>query len=278
MDSEELWGATGAKSVAGWWPGSSAPPRRTRTPSRRSRTGSRSSRAVSAGLREGRLSLDQVGVIAGRAARGPMSTTRSWRRARRSASCAPRSSWKRPNPNHGSNPIRRPSRCASRADRARAGAGALDQHDHRRGIHHLPDHASARRGGDSSSRVGLSPDALVADWKRDHETGRRRGRPGVRESLRSRANVQTAYSIETFAWDGAGNLLIKTYCPMPEAVGAETIPTPIFSRGSSGSSPRSKRLRARSSAALRRCREGRRRWWRVHPVRRAGRGMWRSRG
>jgi hypothetical protein len=37
-------------------------------------------------------------------------------------------------------------------------------------------------------------------------------------------NVQMAYSIETFAWDDAGNLLIKTYYPMPEFVGAEADP------------------------------------------------------
>jgi hypothetical protein len=30
-------------------------------------------------------------------------------------------------------------------------------------------------------------------------------------------NVQMAYSIETFAWDDDGNLLIKTYYPMPES-------------------------------------------------------------
>ncbi len=41
-------------------------------------------------------------------------------------------------------------------------------------------------------------------------------------------NVQTAYSIETFTWDDDGNLLIKTYYPMP---------TPISSRGSSRSAP-----------------------------------------
>ena len=37
-------------------------------------------------------------------------------------------------------------------------------------------------------------------------------------------NVQMAYSIETFAWDDDGNLLIKTYYPMPESVGAEADP------------------------------------------------------
>jgi hypothetical protein len=37
-------------------------------------------------------------------------------------------------------------------------------------------------------------------------------------------NVQSAYSIETFAWDRDGNLLIKTYYPMPERIGAESDP------------------------------------------------------
>jgi hypothetical protein len=37
-------------------------------------------------------------------------------------------------------------------------------------------------------------------------------------------NVQKAYSIETFAWDGDGNLLIKTYYPMPESVDADSDP------------------------------------------------------
>ena len=37
-------------------------------------------------------------------------------------------------------------------------------------------------------------------------------------------NVQSAYSIETFAWDHDGNLLIKTYYPMPERVGADSDP------------------------------------------------------
>jgi hypothetical protein len=37
-------------------------------------------------------------------------------------------------------------------------------------------------------------------------------------------NVQMAHSIETFAWDDDGNLLIKTYYPMPESVGADSDP------------------------------------------------------
>ena len=36
--------------------------------------------------------------------------------------------------------------------------------------------------------------------------------------------VQMAYSIETFAWDDEGNLVIKTYYPMPETVGSDSDP------------------------------------------------------
>jgi hypothetical protein len=34
-------------------------------------------------------------------------------------------------------------------------------------------------------------------------------------------NLQMAYSIETFAWDEDGNLLIKTFYPMPEDIGGD---------------------------------------------------------
>ncbi|WAC56940.1 hypothetical protein [Gordonia sp. SL306] len=37
-------------------------------------------------------------------------------------------------------------------------------------------------------------------------------------------DIMSAYSIETFAWDDAGNLLIKTYYPMPEEIGADDDP------------------------------------------------------
>jgi hypothetical protein len=37
-------------------------------------------------------------------------------------------------------------------------------------------------------------------------------------------NVQMAYSIETFAWDDDGKLLIKSYYPMPESVDADSDP------------------------------------------------------
>jgi hypothetical protein len=63
-------------------------------------------------------------------------------------------------------------------------------------------------------------------------------------------NVQMAHSIETFAWDDGGNLLIKTYYPMPESVGTEADPyahllegqkqsTPTAMSSSSGSTSRS---------------------------------------
>ncbi|WP_156425347.1 MULTISPECIES: hypothetical protein [unclassified Mycobacterium] len=42
--------------------------------------------------------------------------------------------------------------------------------------------------------------------------------------FRTEPDVQTAYSIEIFAWDEAGNLLIKTYYPMPEHVGPDGDP------------------------------------------------------
>ncbi|MEH3155185.1 MAG: hypothetical protein PGN29_07470 [Gordonia paraffinivorans] len=37
-------------------------------------------------------------------------------------------------------------------------------------------------------------------------------------------DLMTAYSIETFAWDRSGDLLIKTYYPMPESLGADEDP------------------------------------------------------
>ena len=37
-------------------------------------------------------------------------------------------------------------------------------------------------------------------------------------------NIQMAHSIETFAWDDHGNLLIKTYYPMPESVDSKSDP------------------------------------------------------
>ncbi len=93
-----------------WWPGSSARHRPTRTPSLRSRTASRSSPAVWRVCGRAGCHWIRSGLSRGGRPRGPMSTTRSWLPAPRSASCAPRSSSNRdPNPNHGPNPILDPS-------------------------------------------------------------------------------------------------------------------------------------------------------------------------
>ena len=71
MDRDELCGATGC-AVGGGVGGleDRVRLRQTRTRSPPSRAGRRSFPAASQGLREGRLSLDQVGVIAERAADG----------------------------------------------------------------------------------------------------------------------------------------------------------------------------------------------------------------
>lgn len=37
-------------------------------------------------------------------------------------------------------------------------------------------------------------------------------------------DVVTTYSIETFAWDSSGDLLIKTYYPMPEDISSDDDP------------------------------------------------------
>ncbi len=93
----------------------------------------------------------------------PMSTTRNWPPAPRSASCAPPSS-----SNRAPNPVN-PSPIGARAP---AGTSPFDHQDRQRGVHHLADHPPARRSGD----VRLPPlqshhDALIAHWKRDHGTG-----------------------------------------------------------------------------------------------------------
>jgi hypothetical protein len=43
-------------------------------------------------------------------------------------------------------------------------------------------------------------------------------------SFGTEPNVEMAYSIETFAWDDNGDLLVKTYYPMPESVGGDADP------------------------------------------------------
>ena len=99
VDRDELWGATGARSVAAlvaWKMGSSSGNANTiATVASRLEEFPRCAQ----GMREGRLSLDQVGVIAGRAGEGSDEHYAELARWRRSTNCAPRSSWNRdPNP------------------------------------------------------------------------------------------------------------------------------------------------------------------------------------
>ena len=100
VDRDELWGATGARSVAAlvaWKMGSSSGNAHTiATVASRLEEFPRCAQ----GMREGRLSLDQVGVIAARAGEGSDEHYAELAQlSPRSTSCAPRSSWNRdPNP------------------------------------------------------------------------------------------------------------------------------------------------------------------------------------
>ena len=69
IDRGELWGATGARSVAGWWPEAGRLDGQRHGDRHRGAPQRGLPRCVG-GMREGRLSLDQVGVIAARAADG----------------------------------------------------------------------------------------------------------------------------------------------------------------------------------------------------------------
>jgi hypothetical protein len=108
IDRDELCGATGARSVpalVAWKTGCSPANAHTITTiAGRLEEFPR----CAAGMREGRLSADQVGVIAARAGEVPMSITQSSPRLRRSTSCAPRSSWNHdPKPNLDASPSAR---------------------------------------------------------------------------------------------------------------------------------------------------------------------------
>ena len=112
LDRDELCGATGARSIAAvvaWKMGSSTTNANTiATVAHRLEEFPRCAQ----GMREGRLSLDQVGVIAAQAGEGSDEHYAELAAvARRSASCAPLSSWN-PVPNPIPNPILGQSRSA----------------------------------------------------------------------------------------------------------------------------------------------------------------------
>ena len=82
----------------GWWPGSLGTSEgNAKTITTVAQRGAAFPRCVGQ-LQQGRLSLDQVGVIAARAGRDPTSTTPSWRRWPPSTSYGPRSSSNPPDP------------------------------------------------------------------------------------------------------------------------------------------------------------------------------------
>jgi len=89
VERDELWGATGARSIpalVAWKLGTSTANAKTiATIAHRSEEFPR----CVGELQQGRLSLDQVGVIAARAADGSDEHYASWPRWPRSANCAP---------------------------------------------------------------------------------------------------------------------------------------------------------------------------------------------
>ncbi len=104
-------------------------------------------------MREGRLSLDQVGVIAAQAGQGSDEHYAALAAAPRSTSCAPRSSW-----NRAPNPVPGPNRSASITKSTdgdftcwRIKLGHLDAAKFDAALH-------------------SHSEALIAEWKRDHDS------------------------------------------------------------------------------------------------------------
>ena len=152
VDRDELWGATGARSVAAlvaWKTGSSSGNAHTIA------TVAQPTGGVPP-LRAGHARRPTV-VRSGRRHRGaggpkdPMSTTRSWRAARRSTSCAPRSNSNRdPNPN----PRPEPQRSITKTADEEFTCWRIK----------LP-HVDAAK---FDAALASHRDALIAEWKHDH--------------------------------------------------------------------------------------------------------------
>ena len=105
VDRDELWGATGARSVAALVAWKTARHRETPKRSPPSRNGWRRFPAAPRACGRADCRWIRSGSSRGRRPTDPMSTTRSWPAAPRSTSCAPRSSW-----NRDLNPILGPTR------------------------------------------------------------------------------------------------------------------------------------------------------------------------
>jgi hypothetical protein len=177
IDHDGLCGMTGARSVAAmvaWKTGTS--PRNAETIATIAHRLDEFPVCTQA-MREGRLSLDQVGVIAERAADGSdehyaqLAAVATVTQLRKAIKLAPR-----PKPEPAPDPRRRDRlRCRGRGGtRAPAAAGAVDHQDRRRAVHHLPDHPAARRGRDVRRRRAVPP--RRAD-RRVETRPRRRQRP-----------------------------------------------------------------------------------------------------
>ena len=153
LDHDELCGATGARSVAAlvaWKTGTS--PSNAETIAAVARRLEEFPRCA-AGMREGRLSLDQVGVIAKRAAEGSdehyaeLAESATVSQLRTAVKLEPR-----PEPE------------------SSAGTAAVDHQDRRRGVHHLEgSNFRTLEAAKFDAALRSHHDALVAEWKRDRD-------------------------------------------------------------------------------------------------------------
>jgi len=158
LDRDELWGATGARSVAAlvaWKIGSSSGNAHTiATVARRLEEFPRCAQ----GMREGRLSLDQVGVIAARAGEG---SDEHYAELARSATVNQlRTAVKlEPRPEPEPEPRREPERSITKTSDDEGSCYRIT----------LPHHDAAKFDAALQSHL----DALIAEWKHDHDNGAR---------------------------------------------------------------------------------------------------------
>jgi hypothetical protein len=158
VDRDELWGATGARSVAAlvaWKLGSSSANAHTiATVARRLEEFPR----CAAGMREGRLSLDQVGVIAARAGEGSdehyaaLAAVATVNQLRTAVKLEPRPE---PKPDHRPEPERSITKTTN-------DDGSCYRIT-------LPHHDAAK----FDAALASHRDALIAEWKHDHGDGDR---------------------------------------------------------------------------------------------------------
>ena len=145
LDRDELCGATGARSIAAVVAWKTGHVDGERHHDRHRRAPARGVPALREGMREGRLSLDQVGVIAGSAGAGSdehyaeLAAVATVSQLRTALKLEPR-----PHPNPNPNPIRAPR------------AAGVDHQDHRRGVQLLPDQTRASGRGEVRRRAAVA--------------------------------------------------------------------------------------------------------------------------